>query len=149
MWKQWKGSKQVPIFYWISCELCNACSPTFHWSVECTQCSCRVCRSYGAHSTEIVSFSIVCKILSEGRCFHIFAWYCVYKVSLLCYKFWACLYLNLRSSGWKCTTVLHLPYLIARCNSRQETCSADIPNKVVHFDIRTKFFSNWSLKADF
>jgi len=39
-------------------------------------------------------------------------------------------------------------YLIERCNSRHKTCSADIPN-VVHFIIHTKFFSDWSSKADF
>jgi len=32
-------------------------------------------------------------------------------------------------------------YLIARCNSRHETCSADIPN-VVHFNIHSKFLSD-------
>jgi len=47
-----------------------------------------------------------------------------------------------------CIGVLDV-YLIARCNSRHKTCSADIPNKVVHFNIHTKFFSDWSSKAGF
>jgi len=32
-----------------------------------------------------------CKIFSEGRCFHVLAWYCVYRVALFCDKFWTCL----------------------------------------------------------
>jgi len=56
--------------------------------------------------------------------------------------------------------VPRVPHLIApmvsiviepasRCNSRHRTCSAHIPNKVVHFNIHTKFFSDWTSKADF
>jgi len=31
------------------------------------------------------------KIFFEERCFHVLAWSCVYRVALLCDKFWACL----------------------------------------------------------
>ena len=37
---------------------------------------------------------IDCKIFSQWRCFHVLTWYCVYRVALLCDKFWACLTWN-------------------------------------------------------
>ena len=49
-----------------------------------------------------------------GAWYDIVAWYCVYRVALLCDKFWACLDLKKSSNGWKCkkvSTVPHLPLL--------------------------------------
>jgi len=38
-------------------------------------------------STEKVPFLIDGYIFSEGRCFHVLAWYCLHRVALLCDKF--------------------------------------------------------------
>jgi len=42
---------------------------------------------------------------------------------------------------YACISVLGI-YLIARCNSRYKTCSADVHNKVIHFNIYSRFFSD-------
>jgi len=74
----------------ITWTLCNACNPTFidrssvpHAHVECA--------SGIGHIRQKYPFEIDCKFFSEGRCFYDLAWYCVYRVPLLCDKFWACL----------------------------------------------------------
>jgi len=36
-------------------------------------------------------FKLIVNFFSEGCCFHVLAWCCVYRVVLLCDKFWACL----------------------------------------------------------
>jgi len=40
----------------ITWTLCNACNPTFYWSVRCNPCLCGVCPRHGAHSTRKVPF---------------------------------------------------------------------------------------------
>jgi len=55
-----------------------------HAHVECAPCM-------GHTRQKKYPFQIDCNIFSERQCFHVLAWYCVYRVALLCDKFWACL----------------------------------------------------------
>ena len=68
-------------FTWdITWTLCNACSLTFYWPVKCTPCSCWVWPRMGHIRQKKYALKIGCKNFSEGRCFHVLAWY-VYRVA--------------------------------------------------------------------
>ena len=88
----------------ITWTLYNARNPTFYWPVKCSL-------GMGHIRQKKHPFQIDFKIFSEGRCFHVLAWYSVYRVSLLCDKFWAGLDLKLSISGWKCKKVSTAPHL--------------------------------------
>jgi len=90
--KNVESSQQVPILHGISREhytmhatqLFIDRSGVPHVDLKCAPCM-------GHTRQKKCSFQIDCKIFSEGHCFHVLAWYCVYWVALLCDKFWACL----------------------------------------------------------
>jgi len=84
MWKKRRGSQQAPILHGISRE---------HYAVHAAQLF--IDRSSVPHvhveyapamghiRQKKYPFLIGCKKFSERRCFHDFAWYCVYDVALL------------------------------------------------------------------
>ena len=78
---------------WI---LWNAWNPTFYWPVRCTPC-------LGHTRQKKYPFQIDCKIFSEGRWFHVLAWYYVTNFKLI----WTW---NIRSSGCKCKKVSTVPH---------------------------------------
>jgi len=86
MLKKWNGSQQVPVLHGISRE---------HYAMHATQLF--IDRSGVPHAhvecapvmhtrQKKYSFQVDCKILFEGRCFHVLAQYCVYRFVLLCDK---------------------------------------------------------------
>jgi len=79
-------------------------SGVLHAHVECAP-------VMGTLDRKSTLFKLIAKFFSEGHCFRVLAWYCVYRVVLLCDKFWTCLDLKYSSSGWKCKKVSTVPHV--------------------------------------
>jgi len=86
--KKWRGSQQVPTLLGISHE---------HYAVHATQLfftsqvnpmlMSSVPHAWGTLDRKSTLFKTIVNFFSEGRCFHVLAGYCVYRVALLCDKF--------------------------------------------------------------
>ena len=58
-------------FTWdITWTWCNACNPTFFWSVRCTLCSCRVCpQAWGTFDRKSAHFELIANFFLNGVVF--------------------------------------------------------------------------------
>jgi len=76
--------------YHMNIILCNACNPTFIDRLSVPDANVECAPGMGHIRQKKYPFWIDGNIHFEGRCFHVLAWCCAYRVALLCEKFWAC-----------------------------------------------------------
>jgi len=60
---------------------CNACNPTFYWSVRCTPCSCWVCPCMGHTRQKSLLFKLIVKFFLKGVVFMF--WHDIVYIELL------------------------------------------------------------------